>query len=96
MLLRTIYFAIFHPLSLPMSPQYGRQTRIPQKCIATLDGGHQQLSFVSINGQLAARGEGWKWLSLKVCVTKPATIFYMVITTFKKYFYKIDINLKLH
>ena len=52
--------------------------------------GRRQLSFVAINGQLAAKGGGVE-VVVRKSVTKPsATIFYMVIkATFKKYFYNI-------
>ena len=57
----------------------------------------RQLSFVPINGQLTARGGGVE-MAVRKSVMKPsATVFYMEIkTTFKNYFYNIDINLKLH
>ena len=49
--------------------------------------GRRQLSVVPINDQLAARGGGVE-VFVRKSVTKPsATIFYIVIkTTFKKYF----------
>ena len=55
--------------------------------------GRRQLSFVPINGQLAARGGGVE-VVVRKSVTKPsATIFYMVIkTTFKKYFYNSQVG----
>ena len=48
------------------------------------------LSYIPINSQSAARGEGLKWLSVRATQNLPETIFYIVIKTILRNAFKLQ------